>query len=141
MLAVDASLFENNGMGGIIAQQLPALVTRSVMAGNGGHGFYHDESRAHVSGSTAAENGLFGFASDAPSTTADLMLVNATSRGNGFRGLGISAGAAVRISSSVFTNNTIGIENNGVLLTRGNNTNAGNGTDYSGSAPVPLPAQ
>jgi hypothetical protein len=141
LLAVDSSLFENNGGGGVVAQQLPALVTRSVMAGNGAHGFYHDESRAHVSGSVSANNGLHGFTSDAPSTSANLTLVNSTSRENGFRGLRTSANATARISNSVFTNNSIGIENNGVLLTRGNNTNAGNGTDYTGNASLPLPPQ
>jgi hypothetical protein len=86
-------------------------VRNTVSAGNVSVGFY----AAPPSGSTA---------------TAELNLENCVSTNNGF-GVYANSNSVVRVSNSVITDNSTGVNHfsNGVLLSRGNNTVEGNTTD------------
>jgi hypothetical protein len=144
MLAVDASRVENNVSSGIHIGHLHGLISRTVTAGNGGNGLEMDQSDASVVRTIAGNNSSGGFVVSGQSgSPANLTLHRSTSRGNDSRGLNVSStgNSTGRVSSSVFTNNGFGIENSDVLLTRENNTVAGNGTDYAGNAPVVLTPQ
>jgi len=139
-LTVDSSQFENNGFpggfAGIHAGHGPIIITRSILSGNSGNGVEQDVSNVNVVWSTAANNGNNGFAvSGQADTPAELTLEHSTSRGNGFDGLSVSGNAdgRARISNSVFTENSFGIRNNGVVHTRENNTIAGNLDDHNGN--------
>jgi hypothetical protein len=144
MLAVDSSRFENNGFSGIHSEDMPvpATFTRSVFLGNSSNGLENLDGRASVMRSIAANNGGAGFNSSGQSLTpGSLTVERSISRGHLFRGISVSANATGIISNSVFTNNSIGIENGGTLFTRQNNTNAGNSSDYAGTPPVVLSPQ
>ena len=145
-LVVDSSRFENNESSGIHARFVPASVTRTILSGNTANGMEVNKSDANVAWSTAAHNGGTGFSmlGEQPGSPAELTLERSVSRGNGFSGLALFNDvndATARISNSVFTENATGIDNGGVVLTRGNNTIAGNDDNLDGNDLNPLTAQ
>jgi len=145
-LVVDSSRFENNESSGIHARFVPASVTRTILSGNTANGMEVNKSDANVAWSTAAHNGGAGFSmlGEQPGSPAELTLERSVSRGNGFSGLALFNDvndATARISNSVFTENATGIDNGGVVLTRGNNTIAGNDDNLDRNDLDPLTAQ
>jgi hypothetical protein len=141
-LVVDGSRIENNGSFGVYGTASQASITRSISSGNnaGGFGFGFQSGSpgtANYTETTSANNGGVGFRINAGSRAT---LESVVARGNGDAGLGLNGpDARAVISNSTFTNNRWGIENNGIVLTRGNNTIARNNqSDFTGSATTPL---
>jgi hypothetical protein len=136
-VSIEDSRFQNN-LAGIHVGHIEALITRTVMNGNAGNGMEMDDGRAEISQSTAANNGVFGFT---VSNGAQVTVDRSVARNNAFGGIFVSslAGSRGRISNSVFTDNTMGVRNEGTVETRGNNTVAGNGTNvFNPGALVPI---
>jgi hypothetical protein len=132
-LTVDNSRFENNGVFGAVVEGGQASVTGSVFSGNLIVGMHQTGGSTNITYSTAVANGSAGFEVDIGEMTLD----SCVARGNNF-GLFAAQSTVARISNSVFTNNTTGIQNDGTALTLGDNVIAGNGTGVGGTALTPL---
>jgi hypothetical protein len=126
-VTIEDSRFENNGDGmNVIGADL--TVTRSVASGNSFVGIRLNSGTANIAWTTAANNGVDGYVVGPGS---QMTLESSVARGNS---AGIFVNGLARISNSVFTNNTTGIQNNsGTVLTRRNNTVSGNTTETSGT--------
>ncbi len=157
-LTVDNSRFENNSDNGLEIFGVESTITRTIASGNGGHGIAQTGGTANIAWTTAANNGGHGIAQTGGTasitwTTAtgnskagylldgansgQMTLESSVARGNAI-GLFVSGPRTARISSSVFTNNDVGIENEGVVLTRRNNIVSGNTQDLVGKELTPL---
>ena len=97
-------------------------------------------AKVTVRNSLAAANSSDGFMADSSSSTAaELNLENCTAINNGvaIEADSVSSGpATVRISDCTVTDNSVGLENDGspaTILSRGNNTVAGNSQDTIGT--------
>ena len=135
-VTVEESRFENNAGDGLDIDGVESVVTRTVTSGNGSDGIEQSSGRMTVSWTTSAQNNNgynVGFG-------GQMTLEYVAARGNTGSGFSVSVtGASVgRVSNSVFTNNGIGITNNGTVETRQNNTVAGNTTDLTGNALTPI---
>jgi hypothetical protein len=137
-LVIDNSRFENNTAAGANGKVALGSVTRSIASGNGGAGFsfgFNSPGNMNFTDTTAANNGSDGFVMNNNAT-----LESVVGRGNANNGLNVPCcGTTVILSNSVFTNNNVGIHNdsdgdspNPGILSRGNNTVAGNNTDTNG---------
>jgi hypothetical protein len=83
---------------------------------------------AVVNRSSASNNGNDGIL-----VFADVTLESSVIRGDDV-GFLVTGGGILRVSNSVVTRNSFGIDNNGgAVLTRQNNTVSGNGTDVIGA--------
>ena len=71
-------------------------------------------------------------------THSKSVLERSVIRGSGTAGVLVRFGSAAHVSGSMLNNNRIGILNEGVVETRGDNTMSGNGTEVSGNALVPF---
>ncbi|MGH6926562.1 MAG: right-handed parallel beta-helix repeat-containing protein [Propylenella sp.] len=134
-LTVVNSHFENNGDDGLDVEGIQSAVTRTVLSGNGGHGFELGGGSANVTTTSAVANQASGYL---VGIAGQMALERSVARGNAASGLLVLAGAGnVGIASnSVFTNNAVGLRNNGggaVLRTRQNNTVSGNTTNTIGA--------
>ena len=134
-LRIENSRFEANATQGVqVAGPVETSITNSIMAANGSHGFSQSGGRGNAGLTTSAQNAGGGFVVG----SGQLTLEDSWANGNASVGLGVSAGAIGRISSSAFTNNGVGISNAGQVQTRGNNTLAGNTTPFAGNPLTPL---
>jgi hypothetical protein len=132
-LRVVNSRFENNNGDGVASSVAQAWIMDSIASGNS-RGFVVYEAAVMIVTGTTAANNQIGFLS------AGIMTLNASvSRGNSFTGLKLVPGGSARLAGSVLTNNGVGIENGGTLLTRGNNMLDGNTNDYIGDAAQSIP--
>ena len=128
-LAVDNSRVVGNRNGyGIYARAAHSTITRTMISGNS-IGIQQSGGLMNVWATTAAQNGGAGFAVAMGGT---IILELSVARGNGTYGLRVFKSSSARISSSAFTNNPVGLRNEGALETRQNNTVQGNGTDVVG---------
>lgn len=96
-------------------------------------------SRATVNNTTASANTTFGFHAITTTTAASIILENVVMSNNttGLQAEG-SANASVRISNTLVTQNSTGMNSvtGGQILSWGNNRVAGNGTDGAPTAAV-----
>jgi hypothetical protein len=133
-LTVDGSRFENNADNGLDLR-ISGSITRSIVSDNGNDGvsFQQTGGSLTITKTTAANNGRHGFAAH----DGQLTLNSAVARGNAAEGLFVpNEGAAWAIlTSSVFTNNDVGVFSAGAVLTLGNNIVAGNTTAFQGGVP------
>jgi hypothetical protein len=133
-LKVDNSQFDNNGNDGLSIHGVEAAIIRTVVAGNGTAGIRHSGGEANITWTTAADNGFYGYIV----SSGKMRLEFSTARGNGpgngtGSGFRVQGGAVGVISNSVVTDNDVGLQNFGSLLSRRNNTVAGNTTNISGT--------
>jgi hypothetical protein len=120
VVLLDGVLMEGNGIstGGLLAFHRSRVTVRNSLASGNGFGFLGQSSTAQ---------------------DAELNIENCIASNNifGIRTVATSTGVArVRVSNSTVTDNSTGLSNNGapaLLLTRGNNTVEGNGSDTSGT--------
>jgi hypothetical protein len=150
-LTIADSHFDNNGGHGVSASLGNVTMVRSTASQNAGTGVVYRGATIDVSQSIAANNGGAGFAvfdafsCDVCYSTGRMTLIDTTARGNAAAGLVVCASelgppdCVGRLSNSVITENGIGIQNLGVVETRGNNTVTGNGVNLTGDPPIPLP--
>ena len=127
-LTVDESRLESNFNVGILAINAEATITRTVAAHNSPVGIANVDGRMSVVASTASDSGGNGYLV----SSGQMTLEASVARGNQSAGLSVVAGATARISNSVFTNNTVGINNAGTVRTLGNNVVDGNGVNTLG---------
>jgi len=115
---IEQTRLEDNAAAGVAAQGGSTVTARNSLVGGGGIGF-----AAVTSSSNPAE--------------LDIESCVASNNGVGVVAQSTSTGVAtVRLSDSTITDNTTGLLNNGspaVLLSRGNNTVEGNGTNTVGT--------
>ncbi len=143
-LFVADSVSRYNGSHGLFVNgggSTPALtVGNSGFENNAGNGLWVDGGTANVTWTTAANNSGAGYAvGGAGELTLESSVARGNANGSNAQGLFVSSTGTARISNSVFTNNDVGIHNNGTLLTRQNNTVSGNGTDLIGPPTTLLP--
>jgi parallel beta-helix repeat protein len=134
---IERSRIENNGTDGIVVGSPGnATIVDTIISGNGENGI-EAQGSVQVVRSISANNGFNGFAGGEP-----LLIEFSEARGNALAGLTTGANGDALISNSVFTNNTTGVIDSasGSVLTRENNTIAGNGTNVTGTL-TPLAAQ
>ena len=130
-LTVDNSRFEDNMQVGVGVQNTEAVISRTVAARNGESGIVLNIGSMNVISSAAMQNGGYGFYVEQP--IGQMTLESSTASGNALVGLKAALGGTARISNSTFTNNGIGLENDGgIIETRQNNTVRDNGTDVVG---------
>lgn len=141
-LEVKDSIFRGN-FAGIVVISSPGKSTAAIdqvrLEGNS-FGLVANEGSKVTVRNSLASGGTAGFASASANSDAVEMNVEncvATNNDTGMEAQSGSTGVAtLRVSNSVVTDNAIGLKNFGtpaVLLSRGNNTVEGNGTDTSGS--------
>ena len=123
-LTIDSSRFENNGDDGLDIDVAQSSVTRTIISGNTDDGVDLTAGKMNVTWTTSANNGGDGYRSSA--NGADLTLEYSVARGNGGAGLFVTVSGDARISNSVFTDNDIGLVNEGTIETRLNNISEGN---------------
>ena len=139
-LSVDNSRIANNGQDGLLlAGVAAATISRTVISGNRANGIASSYAAITITDTVASQNQLgAGYALNESKAT----LTSSVSRGNfsGLEALFDGAVGFVAISGSTFTSNSnVGIITSETVMTRDNNTVAGNGTDISGTL-TPLPA-
>ena len=127
-LTVDNSRVVGNGGHGIFSRATQSAINRTVASGNG-IGIQQSGGRMNVLWTIAAQNGGSGYAA---AIGGRMTLEFSVARGNGSYGLRVFKSSAARILNSAFTNNVVGLQNDGSLETRGNNTVRGNGTEVNG---------
>ena len=138
-VAIDNSRFENNGSNGVMfVGNTQAAITRSVSSGNSSNGITQNTGRMNVTSTTAAHNGTNGYLAI---SGGEMTLESAVARGNGGSGLRVADGSSrARVSRSVFTDNGIGVSNNGGnVQTFQNNILLGNGTNLQNSGTITTP--
>jgi hypothetical protein len=129
------SHFDNNaGSGLALGNLIQASITGTVASGNGGHGLIQTGGETTATWTTISHNGGGGFVV----TGGEISLENSMSDSNATFGLHVGAGRTARISNITVTDNATGINNNGTVLTRQNNTVSGNTTNLAGSALTPF---
>jgi hypothetical protein len=108
-------------------------------SGNNANGITQNTGRMNITSTTAAHNGTHGFLAI---SNGEMTLEASVARGNGGSGLRVADGSSrARVSRSVFTDNNIGISNNGGnVQTFQNNILLGNGTNLQSSGTVTTPA-
>jgi hypothetical protein len=139
-VAIDNSRFENNGSNGVMfVGNTQSTITRSISSGNNANGITQNTGRMNITSTTAAHNGTHGFLAI---SNGEMTLEASVARGNGGSGLRVADGSSrARVSRSVFTDNNIGISNNGGnVQTFQNNILLGNGTNLQSSGTVTTPA-
>ena len=135
-LSIQNSHFDDNATLGVqLSGPVETSISNSVFAGNGSHGFYQTGGTSNLTWATSAHNAGAGYAL----TSGQLTLEESIANANTSAGLFVGAGTTGRISNSTFTNNSVGIQNNGTVETRTNNTVAGNTAPLGGAALTPLP--
>jgi hypothetical protein len=127
-LSINSSRFENNGGTGVSVGTGRAVINRSVASGNSNSGISAFGGSVTVLSTVAAGN----FSGFSVNNGGAMTLEFSRAHGNSV-GLFVSAGESARISNSSFTDNVTGINNDGTLETRENNTVAGNTTNVSGT--------
>ena len=137
-LSVDTSRFENNdGNGLFLVGAAAATISRTVISGNDANGIATNYAAIAITDTIASGSPGAGYALYQSKVT----LGSSISRGNGLGMLALTDDdPLVTISNSVFVNNSEkGIFSaDAPVLTRGNNTIAGNGIDIDGTlAPLP----
>jgi hypothetical protein len=138
--AIDNSRFENNGSNGVMfVGNTQSTITRSISSGNNSNGITQNAGRMNITSTTAAHNGANGYLAI---SNGEMTLEASVSRGNGGSGLRVADGSSrARVSRSVFTDNNVGISNNGGnVQTFQNNILLGNNTNLSNSGTVTTPA-
>jgi hypothetical protein len=130
-LVVDNSHFGNANVG-LVVEGGSASVALSVFSA--GLAAVRLEGGSMNVGDSTAENAVRGFVVEG----GEMTLESSTAGGHADQGLFVASAAVARISNSTFTDNIIGIENDGTVLTLRNNVIAGNGTDVDGTLPAPL---
>ena len=133
-LEIQNSRFEKNSGDGLYLQAAETNITRTLVSGNSNDGIVLRSGNANVTETTVADS-VRGFWIIGAFTT----LTSSVARGNS-TGLKVEIFNSAIVSNSVFTFNNTGINNEGTLYSRQNNTNNGNGDDYAGTAPVVAPA-
>jgi hypothetical protein len=145
-LMIDNSHFDHNGSftgtgGGTgITMTVPiATISRSTVSGNNA-GLVAQNGTAVSIVSTVASNNLVGGGFNA--RNGSRMLVESSTASGNNQGLSVSSGGFARISNSTFSRNLCcGVNNQGTVETRRNNTIRGNPQDFAGNALVPVGAQ
>jgi hypothetical protein len=139
-VAIDNSRFENNSSNGVMfVGATQSTITRSVTSGNSSNGITMNTGRMNVTSTTAAHNGTNGYLAI---SGGEMTLESSVARGNGASGLRVADGnSRARVSRSVFTDNGIGVSNNGGnVQTFENNILLGNTTNLSNSGTITTPA-
>jgi hypothetical protein len=131
-LTVDNSRFENNGDDGMEVQGIIATVANSVFSGNGENGVEVSFGRVSVNDSTSSFNFEAGFHAN---NQGQIELERSVSNDNNW-GLLVNANSGGLMSNSTFTNNDVGIQNDGALRTRSNNSNFGNAVPTDNQAGI-----
>jgi hypothetical protein len=127
-VTIDNSRFENNGSAGLLIQGGGGTISRSTASGNG-NGIFIQDAFVSVMATVAADNTSIGFLAGSSGT---MTMESSVAHDNGI-GLAVGDTSLVRILNSTFTNNTTGIQNQGTVETRRNNTVRDNGTDVDGT--------
>jgi hypothetical protein len=127
-VTIDNSRVENNHGTGVLVSGGLAAIHRSTVSRHVSQGIFVDGGSAVSVTSTMSVENPTGFFVKSGST---LTMESSLAHGNG-TGLFVT-GSTARISNSTFTENTIGINNSGVVETRQNNTVRGNTTDVNGA--------
>jgi hypothetical protein len=124
------STVRDNGTGLFVSTGAAARLTveSSHFDANANNGLTVLSGEAVVNRSSASNNGNDGIL-----VFADVTLESSVIRGDDV-GFLVTGGGILRVSNSVVTRNSFGIDNNGgAVLTRQNNTVSGNGTDVIGA--------
>jgi len=139
-LLVEDSTARANTFGILVAPSsgtAVASIDHVRMVGGTGEGLHVASGAKVVVRNSIASGGGAGFVVIAGTVSpAELNIENCVASNNfgtGVDATSISGVATVRLSNSTITDNGGGLFNNGVLLSRGNNTVEGNGTDISGT--------
>jgi hypothetical protein len=123
---IENSRFENNAFSGIYLRISKANIGRSVASGNGRQGIVLVSGFTKITETAADDNAENGFVVRASPGT--VLLEFAEASGNGIAGLQVDASTHVAavISNCVFAGplnpNNPGVNNQGTLVSRGNNT-------------------
>jgi hypothetical protein len=128
-LIVDNSRFENNGRSGLFVSATKTSATRSTFSGNGDHGISQSGGTANVSWSNAAHNGINGY-----SVGGEMQLDSSVARGQQTGIAVLESSDVASISGMIVTNNTIGIDNHGVVRSRQNSSVQSNFINTQGNA-------
>jgi hypothetical protein len=140
-LEVKDSIIRNNYVGivAITSSGTAMVAIDHVRLEDNSFGLVANEGSKFTVRDSLASGGIAGFAAaSATAAPVEMNVENCVAFNNdtGMESQSGSTGVAtLRVSNSVVTNNTIGMKNFGapaVLLSRGNNTVEGNGTDISG---------
>lgn len=142
-LEVQDSLISGNAFGiAVEAASASATLERVRFEGNFDALLVGDGAKATVRNSTASHNTDAFQAFSRSSASSDLNIENCLAASNSGSGVLVGTSstgfATVRVSNSTLTDNGTGLKNlggsdNGRILSRGNNTVEGNGTDTSGT--------
>ena len=119
---MENSRFEGNEQEGVRLNAAEVSITRSAVSRNGFGIFISGGGTANITETVVVDSAAQGFQMF---TSGGVTIANSLARGNG-TGLLVNTGVSVVITDSVFTYNTTGINNQGILYTRENSTNIGN---------------
>jgi hypothetical protein len=135
-LVIENSHFDDNGASGVeFTGPIETSISSSTLAGNRRHGVSQTGGTSVLTRTAAAHNAVAGFAVEAGEMTLEESIASANDR----LGFFVAADAIGRISNSTFTQNNIGIQNDGTVETLLNNTVAGGIAPVVGNAFVSLP--
>lgn len=129
-VAVEKSRFEGNAQEGVRVNAAEVSINRSTASRNGFGIFISGGGTANITETVVVDSASYGFEIFTSATIAA-----SVARGNG-TGLFINTDVSVVLTDSVFTYNSTGINNKGILYTRENSTNLGNTTNYTGAGVV-----
>jgi hypothetical protein len=130
-VTIDNSRFENNSGAGVgIQSGARATISRSIATGNL-HGIFAQGGVITVMSSTSAYNSSVGFGASGGGTVT---IESSISHDNNLAGVLTNPGNTIRISNSTITDNPTGVQNNGTVETRQNNTIRGNTANLAGNA-------
>jgi hypothetical protein len=129
---IDNSRFDNQLDPAIVNSGGEGSVLRTSVSGSAG-GIYLIDGSLSVFQTNVAMTPVSGFGYAYFAFDGTLTLEECVGR-TGAAGLRVAAAGTARISNCTLTNNTVGIDNDlgGTVLTRGNNTVIGNGTNLEG---------
>jgi hypothetical protein len=114
-----------------------------VVAEDNGFAFkVQDRSLVTIRNSTAAGNLFAAFRAGSTTMPVELFLDHVVAAHNGSTGVAaVGAAATIRLTNSTITDNAAGISNSGVIMTFNTNNISGNGSDFLGTAMVPVGQQ
>ena len=116
---------------------MSAAVDGVSMKGNGRGLRAEDGSAVAVRNAAATGNALNGFVALASSRPVDITISDSISSLNGAAGIYSGAFATVRIANTTITGNSIGLQVvGGSMISLGNNTLAGNGSNGAPTATI-----
>jgi hypothetical protein len=148
-LFVSNTIVRDNGQSGVVvlptsgSATIQAVLDRCRFEGNGNAGVVASSgSRVTVTRSVSAGNLSHGLFADSPAGSSELNVESTVVAANGTDGIFSGAGATIRLSNVLVTNNGIGLTGPGAYATFGNNHISGNGSGNSiPGSPAPISPQ